>query len=34
MTALIKGGQYKAILSRWGTQSGAITAPKLNGATS
>jgi polar amino acid transport system substrate-binding protein len=31
---LIAGGQYKAILSKWGIQSGAITTPVINGAKS
>jgi polar amino acid transport system substrate-binding protein len=31
---LIKNGQYKAILTHWGIQDGAISAPKVNGATS
>ena len=31
---LIAGGQYKAILSKWGVQSGAISNPVINGATS
>jgi polar amino acid transport system substrate-binding protein len=31
---LIDGGQYKAILTKWGIQSGAITNPVINGATS
>src|SRR4051812_1107056 len=31
---LIEGGQYKAILTKWGIQSGAITDPVINGATS
>lgn len=31
---LIKNGQYKAILTKWGVQSGAITNPKINGAIS
>ena len=34
VSALIQGGQYKAILKKWGTESGAIATPKLNGATS
>jgi polar amino acid transport system substrate-binding protein len=34
MKKLIAGGQYKAILSKWGIQSGAITMPVINGATS
>lgn len=31
---LIKNGTYKQILTKWGVQSGAITAPKTNGAVS
>jgi polar amino acid transport system substrate-binding protein len=31
---LIAGGQYKAILSKWGISAGAITNPVINGATS
>jgi polar amino acid transport system substrate-binding protein len=31
---LIKNGQYMSILSHWGIQDGAITNPKINGATS
>jgi polar amino acid transport system substrate-binding protein len=31
---LIAGGQYKAILAKWGLQAGAITTPVINGATS
>ena len=30
----MKNGQYTAILTHWGVQSGAITNPKINGATS
>ncbi len=32
--ALIANGTYTAILKRWGVQAGAISMPKLNGATS
>jgi polar amino acid transport system substrate-binding protein len=32
--ALMADGQYKAILTRWGVQDGAITNPVINGATS
>jgi len=32
--ALIANGSYKAILTKWGIQSGAISNPKINGATS
>jgi polar amino acid transport system substrate-binding protein len=31
---LIANGQYKAILTKWGIQAGAITNPKINGAIS
>jgi polar amino acid transport system substrate-binding protein len=31
---LIAGGQYKAILDKWGIADGAITTPKINGAQS
>jgi polar amino acid transport system substrate-binding protein len=31
---LMKNGQYKTILAKWGIQGGAITSPKINGATS
>jgi polar amino acid transport system substrate-binding protein len=31
---LIANGKYKAILEKWGIQSGAITEPKTNGAIS
>jgi hypothetical protein len=27
-------GDYKAILSKWGIQAGAISNPVINGATS
>ena len=32
--ALIADGQYKSILTHWGIQSGAISNPVINGATS
>jgi polar amino acid transport system substrate-binding protein len=32
--ALVANGQYKAILTKWGVQAGAITNPQINGATS
>ena len=32
--SLIKDGSYTKILTKWGVQAGAITTPKLNGATS
>ncbi len=31
---LMQNGQYKAILTHWGIQDGAITNPVINGATS
>jgi polar amino acid transport system substrate-binding protein len=31
---LIANGTYMQILSKWGVQQGAVTTPKLNGATS
>jgi len=31
---LMKNGTYKAILTKWGVQSGAISNPKINGAIS
>jgi polar amino acid transport system substrate-binding protein len=31
---LMSDGTYKAILGKWGLESGAITDPKINGATS
>ena len=31
---LIANGQYKTILSKWGIEEGAVTEPKINGATS
>jgi polar amino acid transport system substrate-binding protein len=31
---LMSDGDYKTILTRWGIQSGAISNPKINGATS
>jgi polar amino acid transport system substrate-binding protein len=34
LQALIKDGTYTKILTKWGVQAGAITAPKLNGAIS
>ena len=33
LTKLIADGTYTKILEKWGLQSGAITAPKINGAT-
>jgi polar amino acid transport system substrate-binding protein len=32
--ATMKNGTYTKILTKWGVQAGAITAPKINGATS
>ncbi|MEO6858039.1 MAG: ABC transporter substrate-binding protein [Solirubrobacteraceae bacterium] len=34
LKALMKDGTYTKILAKWGVQSGAITSPKINGATS
>jgi polar amino acid transport system substrate-binding protein len=34
LKVLMSNGQYKAILAKWGVQSGAITDPAINGATS
>jgi len=34
LKVLISNGKYKTILSHWGIQSGAITNPTTNGATS
>jgi polar amino acid transport system substrate-binding protein len=31
---LMANGKYKAILTKWGVQAGAITNPKINGAIS
>ena len=31
---LMKNGTYKSILAKWGVQAGAISNPKINGATS
>lgn len=31
---LMRNGQYRSILTHWGIQAGAITNPKINGATS
>jgi polar amino acid transport system substrate-binding protein len=31
---LMADGQYKKILDKWGVQQGAITTPRINGATS
>jgi polar amino acid transport system substrate-binding protein len=31
---LMKNGQYKAILTHWGVEAGAISSPKINGAIS
>jgi polar amino acid transport system substrate-binding protein len=32
--AIMADGQYKKILDKWGVQQGAISTPKINGATS
>jgi polar amino acid transport system substrate-binding protein len=34
LVKLMASGKYKAILSQWGVQAGAITKPAINGATS
>jgi polar amino acid transport system substrate-binding protein len=34
LKALMASGQYKAILTKWGVQAGAIDNPTINGATS
>jgi polar amino acid transport system substrate-binding protein len=34
LKAIIADGTYKTILTKWGVQSGAITTPAINGATS
>jgi polar amino acid transport system substrate-binding protein len=34
LKVLMQNGQYKAILTHWGVQAGAITDPKINGAIS
>ena len=34
LKVLIADGRYKAILTKWGIQAGAITTPKINGAVS
>jgi polar amino acid transport system substrate-binding protein len=34
LKALMSDGTYKAILTKWGIQTGAITNPKINGAIS
>ncbi len=34
LKVLMKDGKYKAILTKWGIQEGAITNPKINGAVS
>lgn len=34
MKAVIADGKYKAILTKWGIEQGAITDPVINGATS
>jgi polar amino acid transport system substrate-binding protein len=34
LKAMIADGQYKEILTKWGVESGAITDPVVNGATS
>jgi len=34
LKALMANGEYTKILTKWGVQSGALTTPKINGATS
>jgi polar amino acid transport system substrate-binding protein len=34
LKVLMKNGTYTTILTKWGVQSGAISNPKINGATS
>jgi polar amino acid transport system substrate-binding protein len=34
MKVLVRDGKYKAILTKWGIQEGAIANPKINGAVS
>jgi polar amino acid transport system substrate-binding protein len=34
LEVLMKNGQYKSILAKWGVQAGAISKPAINGATS
>jgi polar amino acid transport system substrate-binding protein len=34
LKVLMKNGTYSSILSHWGVQNGAISTPKINGATS
>ena len=34
LQVLMKDGTYKSILTKWGVESGAISNPKINGATS
>jgi polar amino acid transport system substrate-binding protein len=34
LKALMANGKYLQILTKWGIQSGAITTPAINGATS
>jgi polar amino acid transport system substrate-binding protein len=34
LNVLIANGQYKAILTKWGVEAGAISKPVINGATS
>jgi polar amino acid transport system substrate-binding protein len=34
LKVLMKNGTYNQILTHWGVQAGAITSPKINGATS
>jgi polar amino acid transport system substrate-binding protein len=34
LKVLMSDGTYKAILTKWGVEDGAITNPKINGAIS
>jgi polar amino acid transport system substrate-binding protein len=34
LKVLIANGTYKKILDKWGIEAGAISNPKINGATS
>ncbi|MEA2273699.1 MAG: polar amino acid transport system substrate-binding protein [Solirubrobacteraceae bacterium] len=34
LKVLMKNGQYQAILKKWGVEDGAISDPRINGATS
>ena len=34
LKVLMSNGTYMSVLTKWGIQAGAITNPKINGATS